>query len=89
MIRHLLQKLFNIQKEQELSYISIFLITIICILPLNISNFTFLSNTIYKYAVIIIGFIYPLSILILANLKYKYLYKHNFNFKNNLNNRKV
>ena len=89
MIRHLLQKLFNIQKEQELSYISIFLITIICILPLNISNFTFLINTIYKYAVIIIGFMYPLSILILANFKYKYMYKHNFKFKNNLNNRKV
>lgn len=89
MISHLMQKLFNIQKEQELSYISIFLITIIYILPLNISNFTFLINTIYKYAVIIIGFMYPLSILILANFKYKYMYKHNFKFKNNLNNRKV
>lgn len=71
MINHLLKKLLNIQNEQELSYISIFFISIICILPLNISNFTFLSNTIYKYSIILIGFIYPLLILNLANLKKK------------------
>ena len=71
MINHLFSKLLNTQNTQNFSYISIFFISIICILPLNISNFTFLSNTIYKYLIIIIGFIYPLLILNLANLKKK------------------
>ena len=71
MINHLFSKLLNTQNSQNFSYISIFFISIICILPLNISNFTFLSNTIYKYLIIIIGFIYPLLILNLANLKKK------------------
>lgn len=71
MINHILGKLLNIENKTELSYLTILIICILCIIPINISDFTAIANNLYKITIIVLGFIFPLILLILANLKKK------------------
>lgn len=71
MMNHILGNLLKIENKTELSYLNILIICIICIIPITISDFTSIANNLYKVIIILLGFIYPLLILILANLKKK------------------
>ena len=75
---HILGKTLKLENPKELSYLTILFLSILSIIPLNISKFTFLTDTVYKYLVILLGITYPIIILFLANIKkYYHLKKQN------------
>ena len=71
MMNCILGNLLKIEDKKELSYINILIICIFCIIPINISDFTSIANELYKIIIISLGFIFPILILLLANLKKK------------------
>lgn len=69
MINQILGKLLKVQTKESLSFFNIGILLILTLIPFNIAKLTFLKTTIYKYLIIILGFILPLILLLLANLK--------------------
>ena len=81
MMNYILSIILKTENQKELSYINILIVCILCIIPINISDFTSIANQLYKIIIIALGFIFPIIILILANLK-KNKQKHERKIKN-------
>ena len=69
MINQILGKLLKVQSKENLNFFTIGILLILTLIPFNIAKLTFLKTTIYKYLIIVLGFILPLILLLLANLK--------------------
>lgn len=70
-INTIFSKIFKVEEKNELTYLTLSILIILTILPLNIPEINFIENIIYKILVISMVIILPLIILILSNIKLK------------------
>jgi spore germination protein (amino acid permease) len=71
MINRTMKKLFKVSNEKMLTFSNCSILFGLTILPLNISQLRFIENTLYRYTILIVIFGIGITIMILANLKFK------------------
>jgi hypothetical protein len=69
-VSNIFKKITKIQNTKILTYLFATLIFIVTLLPKNISDISFIQNTVFRYFTIILVFIISFLILLFANIKY-------------------
>lgn len=68
-INRIIKKMFNITNDKMLSFSTCSILFALVLIPLSISDLSFIENTIFRYSMIFYTFILEFIILLLANIK--------------------